>query len=149
MHNIRILLHCFITNEDSELSSLYVWIRIRVLLICLCNVYSIPLCPVIYCENWDMLGYTYKDTLSHIQTHFHDFAVLHTCLKRTLNEWSFNMNFIKRSICEFHKISYEMITSVRFCLSYDPLKQILIVFKVDIISTENATLSWTKRLNDI
>ena len=34
-----------------------------------------------------------------------------------------------------------MTTSVRFCLSYDHFKLNLIVFKVIIISTENATLS--------
>ena len=38
-------------------------------------------------------------------------------------------------------ISYEMITSVRFCLSYDRFKLDFIVYKVDIISIENATLS--------
>ena len=31
-------------------------------------------------------------------------------------------------------ISYEMITSVRFCLSYDPLKGNFIVFKMNIMS---------------
>ena len=38
-------------------------------------------------------------------------------------------------------ISYEMSTSVRFCLSYDRFKLDFIVFKVDIISTENAMMS--------
>ena len=36
-----------------------------------------------------------------------------------------------------------MITSVRFCLSYDRFKLDFIVFKMDIISIENATLSRT------
>ena len=40
-------------------------------------------------------------------------------------------------------ISYEMTTSVRFCLSYDRFKLDFIVYKVDIISIENATLSRT------
>ena len=47
-------------------------------------------------------------------------------IQRILHEWSFHMKFI---------------TSVRFCLSYDSFKLNLIVFKVDIISIENATLS--------
>ena len=34
-----------------------------------------------------------------------------------------------------------MTTSVRFCLSYDRFKLDIIVFKVDIISVENNTLS--------
>ena len=53
------------------------------------------------------------------------------------------MKFMKQAFGEFHKISYEMIKSVRFCLSYDPFKLDFIVFKVDIISTENAMLSWS------
>ena len=36
-----------------------------------------------------------------------------------------------------------MTTSVRFCLPYDRFKLDFIVFKVDIISIENATLLWT------
>ena len=41
------------------------------------------------------------------------------------------------------EISYEMTASVRFCLSYDCLKWDFIALKVDIISIENITLSWT------
>ena len=40
-------------------------------------------------------------------------------------------------------ISYEMTTSVIFCLSYDLSKWRFIAFKVDIISTKNALLSRT------
>ena len=40
-------------------------------------------------------------------------------------------------------ISYEMNTSVRFCLSYDAFKWHFIALKVDIISTENIALSRT------
>ena len=40
-------------------------------------------------------------------------------------------------------ISYEMTTTVRFCLSYDRFKLNLIAFKVNIISIENPTLSRT------
>ena len=40
-------------------------------------------------------------------------------------------------------ISYEMTTSVRFCLSYDFFKWVFIALKDDIISTENITLSRT------
>ena len=37
-----------------------------------------------------------------------------------------------------------MTTSIRFCLSYDPLKCDLIAFKMNIISYENkALLTWT------
>ena len=39
-------------------------------------------------------------------------------------------------------ISYEMTTSVRFCLSYVRFKLDIIAFKEDNISIENATLSW-------
>ena len=40
---------------------------------------------------------------------------------------------MKRAFGKFHKISYEVTTSVRFCLSYDPFKLDFIIFKVDII----------------
>ena len=40
-------------------------------------------------------------------------------------------------------MSYEMTTSVRFCLSYDRFKLDFVVFKGDIISIENNTLSQT------
>ena len=40
-------------------------------------------------------------------------------------------------------ISYEMATSVRFCLSYDGFKWGFIALKDDIISIENITLSRT------
>ena len=40
-------------------------------------------------------------------------------------------------------ISYEMTTSVRFCLSYDCPQLDFIALNVDIISTENITLSRT------
>ena len=63
--------------------------------------------------------------------------------ERILRKWSFHMKFMKQAFEEFHKISYEMTTSVRFCLSYDPFKLYCIIFKVDIISKENAMLSWT------
>ena len=43
-------------------------------------------------------------------------------------------------------ISYEMSTSVSFCLSYDHLKLNLTAFKVNVISIENATLSQTSLL---
>ena len=55
-----------------------------------------------------------------------------------LHEWSFHMKFMKQAF-----ISYEMTTSVRFCLSYDCLKWDFITFKVDIISKENIKLSRT------
>ena len=35
------------------------------------------------------------------------------------------MRFIKRAFNEFNELSYDMITSVRFCLSYDLLNAIL------------------------
>ena len=48
------------------------------------------------------------------------------------------------SLCRVSKISYEMTTSVRFCLSYDSFILKLIAFsKVNIISIENAMLSQT------
>ena len=39
--------------------------------------------------------------------------------------------------------SYEITTSVRFCLSYDHFKLDIIAFKEDNILIENVTLSWT------
>ena len=36
-----------------------------------------------------------------------------------------------------------MTMSVKFCLSYDRFKRDFIVYKVDIVSIENATLSRT------
>ena len=39
-----------------------------------------------------------------------------------LHEWSFHINFIEPKTCLL--IKYEMIKSVRFCLSYDLLKVI-------------------------
>ena len=42
-----------------------------------------------------------------------------------LNECSFHMKFIKQAFGEFNKIKYEMIMSVRFCLSNDFLNGIL------------------------
>ena len=39
------------------------------------------------------------------------------------------------SLRRISSISYEMTTSVRFCLSYDPFKWDFIAFKVNIIST--------------
>ena len=39
------------------------------------------------------------------------------------------MNFIKQAFDEFNKISYEMIMSVWFCLSYDFLNRILLPSK--------------------
>ena len=44
------------------------------------------------------------------------------------------MKFINRAFGEFQ--TYEMITSVRFCLSYDRFKLEFIVLKLDIISIE-------------
>ena len=41
------------------------------------------------------------------------------------------------------QISYEMTTSVIFCLSYDLSKELFIAFKVENISTKNAFLSRT------
>ena len=43
------------------------------------------------------------------------------------------MKFMKRALGQFHKISYEMPTSVRFYLSYDSFKLDLIFFKVGLI----------------
>ena len=47
-------------------------------------------------------------------------------------------------------ISYEMTTSVKFCLLYDPLKWYFIVFKMNIILERNrivvSTLSMALRL---
>ena len=40
-------------------------------------------------------------------------------------------------------ISYEMATSVRFCLSYDPVKPDFIAFKMRFISIRNALLTRT------
>ena len=40
-------------------------------------------------------------------------------------------------------ISYEMTTSVRFCLSYDPLKMDFTAFKMSFISVRNALLTRT------
>ena len=40
-------------------------------------------------------------------------------------------------------MSYEMTSSVIFCLSYDLSKELFIPFKVDNISTKNALLSGT------
>ena len=48
--------------------------------------------------------------------------------------------FMKRAFDEFHKISYDMTTSVKFCLSYDPFNLDFIIFKVGVISLENAML---------
>ena len=55
------------------------------------------------------------------------------------------MKFMKRVIISYEiyetslrrdsEISHEMITSVRFCLSYDPLKWIFIAFRMNIISS--------------
>ena len=59
----------------------------------------------------------------------------------TLVVISYEIN--ERSIWRVSYILYEMTTSVRFCLSYARLKLDFIVFKVDIILTENATLSRT------
>ena len=42
-----------------------------------------------------------------------------------------------------------MTTSVKFCLSYDRFKLDFIVFKVDIISIENAMLSRTSSKGNI
>ena len=49
--------------------------------------------------------------------------------------FSYEINEIslQRAFGEFHNL-YEMTTSVRFCLSYDPLKQVSVGFKVNIIS---------------
>ena len=47
------------------------------------------------------------------------------------------------SLRRVSEISYEMTTSVRFCLSYDCFKWGFIALKVDIISIENITLSRT------
>ena len=38
---------------------------------------------------------------------------------------------------------YEMTTSVRLCLSYDPLKLDFIAFQMDNVSEENALLTRT------
>ena len=46
-----------------------------------------------------------------------------------LHEWSFRIKFMNRAL-----ISYKMITSVRFCLSYDRLKLDFSAFKMDNIS---------------
>ena len=43
-------------------------------------------------------------------------------------------------------ISYEMTTSVRFCLSYDPLKVYFIAFRMDNILRENALLKRTSSM---
>ena len=53
------------------------------------------------------------------------------------------MKFSKRAFGEFHKFYYETTTRIRFCLSHDRFKLDFIVFKVDIISIENTTLSRT------
>ena len=58
-----------------------------------------------------------------------------------LQEWPFYMKFMKQAYGEFHKISYEMTASVRFCLSCDSFELVFVVLKVEIISIENAVLS--------
>ena len=45
------------------------------------------------------------------------------------------------SLWQVSSISYEITTSVRFCLSYDHFKLDFIIFKVDSISIENSALS--------
>ena len=45
-------------------------------------------------------------------------------------------------------ISYEMTTSVRFCLSYDPLKWDFIAFKMNIISLRKRIVD-TDVVNDV
>ena len=47
------------------------------------------------------------------------------------------------SLRRVSQISYEMTTSVRFCLSYDSFKWGFIASKIDINSIENITLSRT------
>ena len=53
---------------------------------------------------------------------------------------SFRITFMKRAFSEFHKISYEMTTSVRFCLSYDPFKLDFIIFKVNIKNSSHVAM---------
>ena len=42
-----------------------------------------------------------------------------------------------------YEITYEMTTSVRFCLSYDPLKWDYINFKVNITSVRHVLMTQT------
>ena len=53
------------------------------------------------------------------------------------------MKFMKTSLWRVSKISYEMITNVRLCLSYDPLKWDLIAFRMKISQLENVLLTRT------
>ena len=48
--------------------------------------------------------------------------------------------FYETSIRRVSYISYEMTTSIRFCLSYDPSKWDLIAFKMIIISLRKRTV---------
>ena len=60
---------------------------------------------------------------------------------------SFHMEFMKEPSASFI-ISYEMATSVRFCLSYDPLKRILSRSKMNIISIRKRMVD-TDVVNDV
>ena len=51
----------------------------------------------------------------------------------------------RRRVSQF---SYEMTTSVRFCLSYDPLKWDFIAFKMHIISVRKCIID-TDVINDV
>ena len=57
------------------------------------------------------------------------------------------MKFMKRAFGEFHKFSYEMTTSVRFCLSYDLLKLDFIAFRMGNISSRKRIVD-TDVVND-
>ena len=50
---------------------------------------------------------------------------------------------LTRVVMKFIKRAFEMTTSVRFCLSYVPLKWDFFAFKMIIISIRNALLSMT------
>ena len=52
------------------------------------------------------------------------------------------------SLRRVSQFSYEMTTSVRFCLSYDPLKWDIIAFKMHIISIRKCNVD-TDVINDV
>ena len=54
-------------------------------------------------------------------------------LYKKLTQMVFHMEFMKLALVTFINL-YEKTTSVRFCLSYDPIKWDLIAFRMNIMS---------------
>ena len=70
-------------------------------------------------------------------------TVVFDITEKILQPWRYKYIDDMTQVVISYEISYEMTTSVIFCLSYDLSKGFFIVFKMDIILTKNALLSRT------